>query len=101
MNKPDVVEAVAEKAGLSKADSLRALDAFMTVVAEQLLKGEMIRLTGFGQFVALRRPPRLVRNPLTGEVKAKAASIVPRFRPGDSLRRFLNERLHPRTSRDG
>lgn len=58
MNKADLINAIAEKAGISKADSKKALDAFVGAVTETLKKGDKISLVGFGSFsVAERSTP--------------------------------------------
>ena len=66
MTKAELIEAMAAKSGLTKADSSRALEAFMSAVAETLQKGEKITLTGFGSFGVSRREAREGRNPKTG-----------------------------------
>ena len=58
MTKAELVEAIAAKSGLTKADSSRALEAFMDVVGETLKKGDKITLTGFGSFGVSRREAR-------------------------------------------
>ena len=50
MNKTDLIAAVAEKAGLAKTDTKKALEAFVATVSEELAKGEKIALIGFGTF---------------------------------------------------
>ena len=65
MNKAELVAAMAENAGLSKKDSEKALAAFVSVVTEELKKGEKVQLVGFGTFEVAERPERTGRNPQT------------------------------------
>ena len=62
MTKAELIEAMAAKSGLTKADSSRALEAFMSAVAETLQKREKITLTGFGSFGVSRREAREEKN---------------------------------------
>ena len=74
MNKSDLVDAIAESAGLSKADAGRALDAFVDTVTSALKGGDGVSLVGFGTFAKVRRKARKGRNPQTGEeMKISAA----------------------------
>ena len=77
MSKQQLVEMIAEKAGLTKADAARALDATMESVTEALKKGEKVSLVGFGTFATSKREAREGRNPRTGEtVKIAARTAV-------------------------
>ena len=77
MKKVELVEAVATKANLTKADALRAIDATVEAVTEALVKGDKIPLVGFGTFAVSRREGRTGRNPQTGaEVKIPARNAV-------------------------
>ena len=67
MNKTELVNAMAEKAEISKKDAEAALKAFTDVVEEELKKGEKIQLVGFGTFEVAERAAREGRNPQTGE----------------------------------
>ena len=91
MNKTELVAAMAEKAGLSKKDSEKALKAFIDVVAEELKKGEKIQLVGFGTFEVAERAAREGRNPLTGEKMTIKASKAPKFKAGKALKDIVNE----------
>ena len=84
MNKTDFIARVAEKAGLTKVDARAAVEAFATVVAEELKKGEKIALLGFGTFSVADKPAREGINPQTKKkihiparkaVKFKAAAL--------------------------
>jgi DNA-binding protein HU-beta len=86
MNKADLVNAVAEKTGLTKKDAAAALEAFMEAVSGGLKKGKSITLTGFGTFAVAKRSAREGRNPQTGEKIKIPAKKVPKFKPGKALR---------------
>jgi DNA-binding protein HU-beta len=90
MTKSELVAAIADKAGLNKAQAKDALDAFIASVSHSLKAGQEVRLVGFGSFVPVKRPAGAARNPRTGQVVAKPASRTCRFRAGDSLKAELN-----------
>ncbi len=90
MNKTELVAAIAEKTGLSKKDSEKALKAFTEVVSEELKKGEKIQLVGFGTFEVVDRPAREGRNPRTGETMPISASKAPKFKAGKALKDAVN-----------
>lgn len=86
MNKMDVVEAVASRAGLSKADSGRAVDALIDAVADALARGEKVTVTGFGTFEVRNRAARMGRNPQTGAPLHIPATKTPAFKAGKGLK---------------
>ena len=90
MTKAELIEAMAAKSGLTKADSSRALEAFMSAVAETLQKGEKITLTGFGSFGVSRREAREGRNPKTGEEIVIPAKKTVKFKAGKTLVEKMN-----------
>ena len=90
MTKAELVSAIADKAGLNKAQAKQALDAFITSVSSSLKAGDEVRLVGFGSFVPIKRPAGTVRNPRTGERVRRAASATCRFRLGEGLKTTLN-----------
>ena len=86
MNKAELVEAIAERADLSKASAARALDATIEAIEGALKQGDSVSLVGFGSFSVAERAARTGRNPRTGSaIKIKAAKI-PKFRPGKALK---------------
>jgi len=90
MNKSELIDAVAEAAGLTKADSSRALDAVISAVSGAMGKGEQVSILGFGTFLVRHRNARVGRNPQTGaEIQIKAAN-VPAFKPGKALKDAVN-----------
>jgi DNA-binding protein HU-beta len=85
MNKAELVDAMAENAGISKADAKRALDAFIDTTSVALKKGDRVALVGFGSFSVSERAARKGRNPQTGkEITIKAKKVV-KFKPGADL----------------
>jgi len=85
MNKTELIAEMADKAGLTKADAKKALDAFIDTTAASLKKGDKISLVGFGSFDVAKRNARTGRNPKTGEPIKIAAKKVVKFRPGSDL----------------
>ena len=90
MTKTDLVNYIAEEAGLTKADATRALDAFQSGVTEGLKKEGKVTIVGFGTYSAKKRDARDGRNPLTGETIHIAAKVVPSFKAGSKLKDALN-----------
>jgi DNA-binding protein HU-beta len=90
MTKTELVAAIADKAGLNKAQAKDALDAFISSVSLSLKAGNEVRLVGFGSFAPIQRPAGTARNPRTGEIVKRAASRTCRFRVGDALKSTLN-----------
>jgi len=90
MTKAELVEFIAEKADLTKADAGRALDAVMEGVTKGLKDSGKVTLVGFGTFTAKKREARTGRNPQTGEAVAIAARVVPGFKAGNKLKDALN-----------
>ena len=91
MNKAELVAAMADKAGLSKKDTEKALKAFTDVVAAQLKKGNKIALVGFGTFEVDKRAARTGRNPQSGKEIKIPASKAPKFRAGKALKDIVNK----------
>ena len=91
MSKQQLVEIIAEKAGLTKADAARSLDATMESVTEALKKGEKVSLVGFGTFATSKREAREGRNPRTGETVKSAARTAVTFKAGSKLKDAVNK----------
>lgn len=85
MNKSELVNAMAEKAGLSKADAKKALDAFVESVSSVLSKGEKVSLVGFGTFSVAERSERKGVNPATGASIVIPAKKTAKFKAGSEL----------------
>ena len=90
MTKAELVTAIADKAGLNKAQAKDALEAFIDSVTESLKAGQEVRLVGFGSFVPVNRAAGTARNPRTGETVSRPASKTARFRGGEGLKGSLN-----------
>jgi len=86
MNKSDLVQVVADKAGVSKAAAEKAVSAVLDGISDALEKGEKVSLVGFGTFSVSERSARVCRNPRTGEKINVAATKVPKFKPGKALK---------------
>lgn len=86
MNKAELINAAAEKAGLSKKDTEAALTAIVEVITDALTEGDKVQLVGFGAFEVKARAERVGRNPKTkAEIKIPA-SKVPVFKAGKALK---------------
>ena len=90
MKKVELVEAVAEAAGLSKADATRAIDATLAAITGALVKGDKVPLVGFGTFDISKRAAREGRNPRTGETVKIAARNAVTFKAGSALKDAVN-----------
>lgn len=90
MTKTELVEFIAAKAGLTKADAGRALDAALEGIVEGLKKDGKVSLVGFGTFVAKTRAERNGINPLTKEPLHIPAKTVASFKAGSKLKDSLN-----------
>jgi DNA-binding protein HU-beta len=86
MNKSELIQAIADKADLSKADAARALDALILVVGKALKKKDKVALVGFGTFQVRERAARTGRNPKTGATLKIKASKTPSFKAGKALK---------------
>ena len=90
MNKSDLVSAIADHSGLSKADAARALDATTSAITGALAKGDSVAITGFGSFLVRARAARSGRNPQTGATIQIKASNAPAFKASKVLKGDCN-----------
>lgn len=91
MTRSDLVEALANKfPQLTQRDADMAVKAILDAMSESLIKGHRIEIRGFGSFTVNRRPPRLGRNPRSGESVAIPEKRVPHFKPGKGLREAVD-----------
>ena len=90
MTKSQLIDAIAEKAGLSKADASKALSATLEAVTDALKAGEKVALIGFGTFSVSLRAARTGKNPQTGEAIAIPASKSAKFKAGQQLKDAVN-----------
>lgn len=90
MNKAELIAQVAEKSDLTKKDAERAVTSTLAAVEEALSKGDKVQLVGFGTFEVRERAARKGRNPQTGQEIDIAATRVPVFKAGKSLREVVS-----------
>ncbi|MBY3433823.1 HU family DNA-binding protein [Rhizobium laguerreae] len=89
-SKSDLVDSVAAKSGLTKADSAKAVDAVVASITDILKAGDELNLVGFGKFSTKKNEARKGRNPSTGAVIDIAANTAPKFTPGKGLKDAVN-----------
>lgn len=93
MTRSDLVEELANKFGqLTYRDSEFVVKALLDAVGDALVRGHRIEIRGFGSFSVSRRPPRMGRNPRSGESVAIPEKRVPHFKPGKALREAVDAR---------
>ena len=92
MNKAELIDAVAEKTGLSKKDSEKAVNAAFDTIAANLEVGEKVQLVGFGAFDVKERGVRMGRNPKTKKEIEIPASRVPQFKAGKALKEAVDKK---------
>lgn len=90
MNKTELISAMSEKAEISKKDAEKALTAFTNVVADVLVDGDKVAITGFGTFEVVERAERQGRNPATNEPMLIKASKSPKFKVSKTLKNIVN-----------
>ena len=89
MNKTELVERIAQEAGVTEGEAQEHLGAFERVVTEALKGGDEVRITGFGKFSVRERKAREGRNPQTGQKMKIAAQKVPAFSAGNALKQAI------------
>ena len=90
MTKAELIDAVADAAGVSKADAERTIGAFFDTVVAKTKKGDKVAWPGFGSFSTTKRPARTGRNPQTGAPVKIAASTAMKFTASSTLKSTLN-----------
>lgn len=90
MTKAELVAAMADRTGQSRAQAKEALEAFIASVTTSLKSGKDVRLVGFGTFKVVKRAAGTARNPRTGATVKRPASVTCRFQVGESLKGSLN-----------
>jgi DNA-binding protein HU-beta len=90
MNKSELVQELANKTDMTKADAQRSVDALFNpkdgVLTRALKKGDRVQITGFGTFETRKRKARTGRNPRTGKEIKIGPTVSPSFRPGKALK---------------
>lgn len=98
MTKSELIEILARKQSqLAYKDVELAVKTILEHMAQTLANGERIEIRGFGSFSLHYRPPRMGRNPKTGEAVSLGSKYVPHFKPGKELRERVNESLQQGT----
>jgi len=90
MNKTDLIDAMAEHAGITKAAAKKALECALIEIEGALQKGNRVSLVGFGSWSVSKRAARDGRNPQTGKTIRIAAKNVVKFKPGAELKNSVN-----------
>ena len=94
MTRSDLVGALAERFGqLTQRDAEFAVKTILDAMSDALARGHRIEIRGFGSFSVSRRPPRVGRNPRSGEQVTIPEKLVPHFKPGKALRESVDTRL--------
>ena len=103
MTRSDLVESLAAKfSQLTHRDAEFAVKTILDAMSDALARGHRIEIRGFGSFSINRRPPRVGRNPRSGEQVVIPEKLVPHFKPGKALRESVDEHQRARlTPRDG
>jgi DNA-binding protein HU-beta len=86
VTKKELVQNIAEEVGISKTVAEKALNAVIDGITDALSNREKVTFVGFGTFSVTKRPARKGRNPKTGKEIKIPASVVPKFKPGKSLK---------------
>ena len=92
MNKTELIAAVAEKAGMTKKDAERVINAAMETIEQTLAKGDKVSLSGFGIFEVKAREARVGRNPRTKETIQIPATCMPAFKASKTLKDAVSKK---------
>jgi len=93
MNRKELIAALADKTGVTKANANRNVLTLIEIISSTLGKGGKITLAGFGIFEVRERAARTGRNPRTGQALKIKAAKVPAFRAGATLKAAMNDKL--------
>lgn len=91
MVKKELIDAVAEKANLSKKDAQAAVTAVFGSIQDSLVRGESVQIVGFGTFAAKQRAQRNAINPITKEKIVVPATVAPVFKAGKGLKEAVSK----------
>ena len=91
MNKSELMDAVAQKTGMTRKETETCLNSFVSVISETLSAGDKVQWTGFGTFELRERAARKGINPATGQQIDIAASNAPAFKPGKAFKDSFNK----------
>lgn len=90
MNRQELIAAIVEKTGVTKADADKVLKGFVEAVTESVAAGDKVQLVGFGTFERVERGEREGRNPQTGKTIKIAACKAPKFTAGAAFKEAVN-----------
>jgi integration host factor subunit beta len=94
MTRSDLIILLAERfKQLTHRDSEFAVKTMLDAMVDALARKHRIEIRGFGSFTVNRRPPRVGRNPRSGEQVVVAEKLVPHFKPGKALREAVDVQL--------
>ena len=90
MNRAELAKCISQKICKTQLDANKMIEAFIEVVKDSMVKGDSVKIAGFGTFGVGSRKSRLARNPKTGEELIVPARSVPSFKPGRELKTLVN-----------
>ena len=93
VTRADLVAAVHREIGLPRREAAKLVETVIEAIAERLVAGEAVKISGFGSFDVRDKRPRMGRNPGTGEVVPISARRVVAFRPSKNLKKRMGERM--------
>jgi DNA-binding protein HU-beta len=96
MNKAELIDAIADKTGQTRADTTNALDALLETIEATVAGGDKVQLVGFGNFEPHHRAARAGRNPQTGKPIEIAEATLPKFTPGKIFKDKVVEAHKPK-----
>ena len=91
MTKAEIVNRVAQLTGMSRKDTIEALEIFLAAIKESLKQGDKISLVGFGTFFVKEKKARHGRNPRTGDRIQIPPKFIATFKPGKAFRQLIND----------
>lgn len=91
MRKADIAREFIDTLGISKKESADMLEVVLNLIKEDLRKGEMVKIAGFGNFVVRQKRARKARNPKTGEEVGITPRRVVTFKPSQIFKKFVNQ----------
>ena len=91
MNKAELIGAIAQEAEITKVEAENCLKGIVDALTDCLVKRDKLTLVGFGTFSVAERGARTGQNPQTGEKIEIPASVMPKFKPGNTLKALLND----------
>lgn len=90
MNRAELAKCISQKICKTQLDANKMIEAFIEVVKDSMVKGDSVKIAGFGTFGVSSRKSRLARNPKTGEELIVPARSVPSFKPGRELKTLVS-----------